>query len=81
MHGTAVNAPYVVKQEILNMIRRQIAGNVPDAGKSSMMTAMTGRMIAINVQDAARRVKTSSPGSTIVRNAQNAARSAAICII
>jgi hypothetical protein len=80
IHGTAANAPYVVKQEMLSMILQQIAGNVPGAGKSLMMTAMTGRMIAINVQDAERHVKTSTPGSTIARNAQNAARSAEICI-
>jgi hypothetical protein len=65
---------------MLNMIRQQIAGNVPGADKFSMIIATTGRKIATNVQDAARHVKTSTPGSMIAKNARNAARSAAICI-
>jgi hypothetical protein len=65
---------------MLNMIRQQIAGNVPGADKFSMIIATTGRKIATNVQVAARHVKTSIPGSMIAKNARNAARSAAICI-
>jgi uncharacterized protein HemX len=62
------------------MIRQQIAVDVPDVVQSLVMRAMIGQKIATNVQDAARLVKTSTPGPMIAKNAPNAAISAAICI-
>jgi hypothetical protein len=62
------------------MMCLQIAENVPDAVPSSVTTIMTGQKTVTNVLHAAKPAKTSTPGKTIARNAQNAVKSAAICI-